>query len=436
MLQWQRLILEPLSKIKGTIAGNVVIVIDALDESGPSASRKHILSLLASTEATRLPTNLRILITSRLLPDITRALSAVRSVKPTSLDDIPIAFSERDIRLYVSSELAHLPEIGDMEVWRIARKSNGLFEWARLACEFIKPNMPGRTIMERYNEIMASDTGDGGALLDVMYRMILEDAVPKDEITLARFRSVMRQIMSTSVPQRLGALNEMRSHFPSAEDHFDMMLILEFMTPLLSGIVDRGSIVRPLHSSFYDFLHDPSRSGVYYIDGSSTDKHSSLVSASLHTLSSDPESNIRGLEDSSEDEIDTGQEDADRRTDSVHLEIDEPLVDVWAPGPDFWEFGTSPLSGPEAQRSGVMSRLSRLPLRKRRRVCLLYHGKKTNGKARRISQERGTHCIKSTRYRLLLTPKTDRYAMMDTTKAIVCAVSDRSDLLNIDAGGS
>ncbi|KAI6031101.1 hypothetical protein BKA83DRAFT_4195673 [Pisolithus microcarpus] len=179
----------------------------------------------------------------------------------------------------------------------------------------------------------------------------------------------MRQIMSTSVPQRLGALNEMRSHFPSAEDHFDMMLILEFMTPLLSGIVDRGSIVRPLHSSFYDFLHDPSRSGVYYIDGSSTDKHSSLVSASLHTLSSDPESNIRGLEDSSEDEIDTGQEDADRRTDSVHLEIDEPLVDVWAPGPDFWEFGTSPLSGPEAQRSGVMSRLAALLRRRKSPQC-------------------------------------------------------------------
>ncbi|KIO01495.1 hypothetical protein M404DRAFT_149778, partial [Pisolithus tinctorius Marx 270] len=68
--QWQKLILEPLSKAASSIVGNVVVVIDALDESGEVLSRKHILSLLTSKEAANMPPNFRVLLTSRALPDI------------------------------------------------------------------------------------------------------------------------------------------------------------------------------------------------------------------------------------------------------------------------------------------------------------------------------------------------------------------------------
>ncbi|KIK26417.1 hypothetical protein PISMIDRAFT_95013 [Pisolithus microcarpus 441] len=293
--QWRKLILGPLSKVNGMIIGNVVVVIDALDESGPDTSREYILSLLASPEAANLPSNFRILLTSRPLPDIKDVLSTVAHVKVISLEDIPAALAERDIRLYVSTELCRLPEIGAVEVQNIARKSDGLFEWARLACRFIKPNRPGRTVMERYNEIMFPSSRGGGTLLDVMYRTILEDTVPQDELTLFRFRSVMHQIMSTFEPLQLAALNEMRKHFPSEEDHFDMTIILEFMAPLLGGIADRHSVVRPLHASFYDFLTNQPRSGEYFLGASSMHN---LAFASLHTLCSDLKFNICGLDSS------------------------------------------------------------------------------------------------------------------------------------------
>ncbi|KIO10747.1 hypothetical protein M404DRAFT_78784, partial [Pisolithus tinctorius Marx 270] len=295
MRQWQQLILEPLSKVDGEIVGNVVVVIDALDESGSVKSRKHILSLLSSTAAARLPSNFRILLTSRPLRDINHVLGATQHVKATSLDDISPVSAEQDIRLYVSSELAELAEIGDTEIQKIAHKSSGLFEWARLACEFIEPNKPGRTVMERYNEIMSHGSG-GGTLLDIMYRTILADTVPKDKTTLARFCSVMQQIMSTSTPLRLDTLNEMRGYFPPEADRFDVVIILEFMAPLLSGIADRCSVVRPLHASFYDFLLDPSRSGDYFVGAPSM--HGVLAFASLHTLCNDLKFNICGLESS------------------------------------------------------------------------------------------------------------------------------------------
>ncbi|KIK14898.1 hypothetical protein PISMIDRAFT_342730 [Pisolithus microcarpus 441] len=294
--QWQQLILNPLSKVNGAIVGNVVVVIDALDETGPDTSREHILSLLASPEAARLPSNFRILLTSIPLADIKRVLSTAAHVKATSLDDISAQLAERDIHLYVSAGLRLHPEIGAAEVHSISQKSDGLFEWARLACRFIKPNRPGRTIMERYKEVMSPQSEDGGSLLDAIYRTILEDTIPRDEITLSRFRSVMQQIMSTSVPLQLDALDEMRSHFPSEEDCFEMWIILEFMAPLLSGITDRGSVVRPLHASFYDFLTDDKRSGVYFV--SKPSMHGLLAFASLHTLCKDLKFNICGLESS------------------------------------------------------------------------------------------------------------------------------------------
>ncbi|KIK24647.1 hypothetical protein PISMIDRAFT_645301 [Pisolithus microcarpus 441] len=68
------------------------------------------------------------------------------------------------------------------------------------------------------------------------------------------------------------------------------------MAPLLSGITDRGSVVRPLHASFYDFLTDEKRSGVYFVGGSSI--HGLLAFASLHTLCHDLKFNICGLESS------------------------------------------------------------------------------------------------------------------------------------------
>ncbi|KIN95570.1 hypothetical protein M404DRAFT_1007350 [Pisolithus tinctorius Marx 270] len=294
-LQWRKLILEPLCKVSGNMVGNVVVVVDALDESGPGRSRRHLLSVLASVQAADLPSNVRILVTSRPLPDIEHALSTAPHVRAASLDDVPAVSEERDIRLYIMRRLGPLRDIGATEVYGIAQKAEGLFEWARLACEFVNP---GRTVKnesakERFNNIMRFRSG--GELLDVMYRAILEDTIHGDEIMLTRFRSIMQQIISTLEPLHMDALNKMRSHFPAEEDHCDMTTILESMAPLLSGVTDRSSPVRPLHASFYDFLIDPARSQTYFVGESNM---YNLAFASLRILSNDLRFNICGLESS------------------------------------------------------------------------------------------------------------------------------------------
>ncbi|KIM57165.1 hypothetical protein SCLCIDRAFT_29012 [Scleroderma citrinum Foug A] len=105
MQQWQKLILEPLSRLKGAMVGTVVVVINGLDESGDDATRQHILGFL--TEADKLPSNLRILLTSRPEADIRRGLNSVRHIKSRSLDEIP---TQWNVCLSVSIEIDRLAE--------------------------------------------------------------------------------------------------------------------------------------------------------------------------------------------------------------------------------------------------------------------------------------------------------------------------------------
>ena len=297
MQQWKKLLLEPLSKVSGGIVGKVVLVIDALDESGADSSRKHILSVLTSTEAAFLPSNFRILLTSRPLSDITRALRNAQHVKVACLDDVSTVFSERDIRLYVSNELGALEDIGNREIDEITRKADGLFEWARLACEFVKPSTLGRTTEERFNELKKRASGEGATLLDSMYRSILDNLMEKaGETGLARFHSLMRQILNTLEPLPMEGLHVMRKCFPREGDHFHIAIILDFMGSLLSGVTDRTIPVRPLHASFYDFLTDQSRSGDYFVGESNIQMD--IAVALLRVLRGGLHFNICGLQSS------------------------------------------------------------------------------------------------------------------------------------------
>ncbi|KAG2365664.1 hypothetical protein BDR07DRAFT_625260 [Suillus spraguei] len=143
--QWRKLFMEPLKKFSGSSVGPVLIIIEALDESGGVETRRALLSILAGTlegeglpQITELPSNFRIIVTSRPLRDIDDAFHGAEHILRLSMDDIPEAVSKGDIRTFVSHELKKLPDLGDKEFGDLADKAGGLFEWARLACKYIQ----------------------------------------------------------------------------------------------------------------------------------------------------------------------------------------------------------------------------------------------------------------------------------------------------------
>ena len=301
--QWKELIMKPAETFSETMAGPIVIVIDALDESGMAASRQHLLRILAGkldddeSLITKLPPHIRILLTSRPLPDITNALNGVEHVQSKSMFSIPPALSQRDIFCYVSHELSGLEGIEIEDVSASLTSSSGrLFEWARLACAYVKgDDDAGLTVQERFEAVITHDREHHVPLLDSMYKLTLETVFPlgqdKRSTRLDRFRSVMEQILGTAEPLPLASLSSMRRHFiDESLRKVDINMILKPMGALLSGTTDSSVGIRPLHASFSDFLIDQNQSGEFFIDLFHI--HKDLAGASLGVMQSGLQFNI------------------------------------------------------------------------------------------------------------------------------------------------
>ena len=293
--QWQKFVVEPLSKLEESSTANVVVVIDALDESGPESTRSTFLEVLSASDA-KLPANLRILLTSRPLADIWEVLNTSQHVRAKSLDDIDTESTMGDIRLYVSHRLNSLSGTFSTEhLQELAAKSDGVFEWARLACDFVSNRI--RVIAKkRLKEILSQTPGDGRTLLDEMYTTFLKEFTKGQPDVRDMFHSVMRQIVWLKEPLSISALDFIRERFPQEEDHYPVGDILNLMASLLSGTNEVSTPVRPLHASFYDFLLDEKRSGVFFIPESAV--HHDLTLALLSIMEGGLRFNICGLETS------------------------------------------------------------------------------------------------------------------------------------------
>ena len=172
--QWEKFIIEPLSRLQSPSAGIIVVVIDALDKSGGEATRVPVLEALTACNL-KPPANLRILVTSRPLVDIQEVLDASQHVHTRSLDDIDAELTTSDICLYVSYRLKSLRNtFSDVDIQQVAAKSGGVFEWVCLACDFIF-NHIGVIAKRRLDEVMSHAPGGGRTLLDEMYTTFLKE---------------------------------------------------------------------------------------------------------------------------------------------------------------------------------------------------------------------------------------------------------------------
>ena len=87
--QWEELVMKPARVLSEAIVGSIVIIMDVLDESGNTDSRRDLLHILENTEShiTDLPPNIRIVLTSRPLPGIDTALKDRTHVHQRSMFD-------------------------------------------------------------------------------------------------------------------------------------------------------------------------------------------------------------------------------------------------------------------------------------------------------------------------------------------------------------
>ncbi|ETW77090.1 hypothetical protein HETIRDRAFT_105708 [Heterobasidion irregulare TC 32-1] len=291
--KFDNLILKSVEKL--TIAGPLVIVIDSLDECGDAKIRADLLQALAN-KTKALPTNFRILLTSRPEADVKSLFQADKHVIIKRMQELSSS-TEADVSLYIHNRLSNLEVYGIENRCKgvLVAKCEGLFQWASAACEFIKGWGAGLTHKERYELIVQGKTDESWPL-DHLYQTVLSYLFPpKNSAVMDRFRLVMSLVLTAFEPLSVKALNEILYAAKDGNPGFEVNVILEYMGSLLSGVTG-DDVVCPLHTSFRDFLLAPSHSNDFYIDTSDT--HAEFTVASLSILKRQLSFNICRLESS------------------------------------------------------------------------------------------------------------------------------------------
>ncbi|KAF7979229.1 hypothetical protein HWV62_43190 [Athelia sp. TMB] len=290
--QWESFILEP-AKSLNTI-GPIVIVIDALDESGDVAIRRGLLRSLAKN-ATELPGNFRILITTRAEDDIWRAFSDKKHVQLKPMDSMDRETIDVDIARFIDSQLSEIADILEKKMpkkqwcYGLVDASDHLFQWAATACLAILLRQGGYTPAEILVDLVSHRRN-----LDELYATILaREFREHDELAMTRFRRVMGNILAAREPL------SMQSHYElwrQCDEDGIVETVVGPLGSLLSGTNDTNTTISALHTSFFDFLKDAKRSKVYCVDPTVQDRH--LTLACLRVMKTDLKFNICGLESS------------------------------------------------------------------------------------------------------------------------------------------
>ncbi|KAI0315268.1 WD40-repeat-containing domain protein [Amylostereum chailletii] len=292
-LQFQSFLIESVRSL--TLTGPIIIVIDGLDECGDAKSRRSLLEILTK-RMHELPSNFRLLVTTRPEADIEIHLAGSKDVHLKRIDEIPVASTERDILAYVHARLHDL----DVDHKLLASKAEGIFQWAFVACEFIQEDELGTTVEERYESIVTSGTAFGDAALDTLYQQVLVQifTTSASSVALIRFKAVMAIVLTALKPLSADSINAML--FPPAvqggSPQFDSLAVVKFMGSLLSGVDGRTTPIRSRHTSFRDFLLDEGRSGKFFVDTGPT--HAELARSTLDIMKDGLKFNICQLESS------------------------------------------------------------------------------------------------------------------------------------------
>jgi hypothetical protein len=297
---FQSLILEPLKDLR--IVGPIIVIIDALDESG-DVTRENGLHKFLVKALSKLPSNFRVLITSRPEHAIESAFLGVGStgIKVKYMSDSDLAArTDNDILAFFQKKLPS-DEFNNY-CGKLAERAEGLFQWAAVACGYIldPPESFGFSQTECINHLLKL-TADrhGQDPLDELYREVLEGYFTHERSQLL-FRSAVGQLICSVEPLSLRSLITLRQHTPSSSASSNaVVVLLRRLGSLLSNVnpSDENLPIIPLHTSFRDFITDQTKSGERFCV-SLDDAHHQLAYSCLGLLLDGLKFNICNLKTS------------------------------------------------------------------------------------------------------------------------------------------
>jgi hypothetical protein len=302
--QWQYLVLEPLSKLKGPVI--FVLVIDALDECEGSNDTQLIAQLLAMSGLLE-NVRLRVFLTSRpevliqcglgQVPEAKRRDFLLHKVSPSIIDHDIRLFLEYHLNLIGEGDGQELGWPGAEVIQSLVRSASGLFIWAATACRFISE---GLFAEERLQVLANSSDCDSAASpeqhLNQLYLTVLQKSIQSSYTAgeLAKYYSIMRQILGSIValssPLSVASLG-MLILIPEQR----VIRMLKELHAILDVLKDYSQPLRLHYLSFRDFLFSKDRceDKNFWID--ERQAHAALASNCIQLMSSTLKQDICGM---------------------------------------------------------------------------------------------------------------------------------------------
>ena len=205
---------------------------------------------------------------------------------------------DQSIKSYIRSRLLTTPLKGINSACCavLAERSQDVFLWASLACNYITERSAGDFPRQRYDQLVGADTRASKKLLDGLYEQVLDEIFRADPSALDALR-VVRHVMAVVVYSR-GSLTASQvlallgRATPTASD----LAILRHLGLLFTGVEatpNREEPVRPIHATLQDYLLDRERSGKHCVD--TPDNHRLMALGCLSVLSENLRSDMCDL---------------------------------------------------------------------------------------------------------------------------------------------
>jgi hypothetical protein len=248
--------------------GSVIIVIDALDESGSETDRKTLLQAL-SRGFLDLPDFFRVIVVSRQEPDIQHALGSHPNVHPYALD-IESMTNKEDVAAFVwhrLNEIRMKDEClspywpGDDKITALTESAGGLFVWASTACLYIDSYDPDQQLNELLIQQLDINFSEPFAQLDRLYKTGLQSAGLWSEQS---FRSdccnILGMILCARIPLSYCVIDALLGLPPNR--------LSRKAISRLGCVIRVGETegIRILHPSFHDYLSQRCRAEPWSID--------------------------------------------------------------------------------------------------------------------------------------------------------------------------
>ncbi|KAB5587978.1 hypothetical protein CTheo_8580 [Ceratobasidium theobromae] len=280
--QFEQLLKEPLTAVKGAIPDNLVVVIDALDECEDGNGVERLLDLLFQF-ASHIP--LRFFVTSRPEPEIYMKMVSYapgfRSI--LHLHEIEKSLVQADIALYLNEELGRFMSPTRDQIEQLSQRSGNLFIYAATLVRHVRLGARRGDHQKRLDSLLSTTSYSTKqyAQLDGLYTTVLKSALDGEDLDeeAEDTRAVLWAVICAQEPVDIETLAALAGLG-------DAERARSALQPLRSvlHISENSKLVSTLHASFPDFMFSQERSGSFFCNSAT---HSQVLAGQCFNIMGD-----------------------------------------------------------------------------------------------------------------------------------------------------